>query len=280
MSSYSNLYKYVECCGSCDSQGSMGSTGETGAQGATGPQGATGATGAQGATGERGATGETGERGATGATGERGATGETGERGATGPQGATGATGETGERGATGETGATGERGATGATGERGATGATGERGATGATGPAPGAWTTFTATVTQPTSPISTSINSCAYIQIGSVVIARYNLQMSGPGVLGNTIRVTLPVLTSKYTPTSLVGMNCIGAVSFYDPNAQFAGVYNYALTATCFGGTNASAFFLCGGQATNNGSFFGQFPQVNIVSGTFFSATITYEV
>jgi hypothetical protein len=141
--------------------------------------------------------------------------------------------------------------------------------------------WTTFTAVVLQPgPSTIGTSINSCAYIVNGSMVTARYNLQMSATGTTGNTIRITLPIPTSKYTPTSLVGMNCLGSVSFYDPSAQFAGVYNYSLTANCNGGVGGSVFFLCGGQATNNGSFFGQFPQVDIVNGTFISATITYEV
>jgi hypothetical protein len=35
----------------------------------------------------------------------------------------------------------------------------------------------------------------------------------------------------------------------------------------------------FLYGGQATNGGSWFGQFPAVQIRNGTIFSATITYE-
>ncbi len=45
MSSYSNLYKYVECCDGCGSQGDMGATGATGPQGETGPTGPTGVTG-------------------------------------------------------------------------------------------------------------------------------------------------------------------------------------------------------------------------------------------
>ena len=65
MSSYSNLYKYVECCDGCGS-GSQGSMGETGATGPIGPTGATGAQGIQGATGVTGPTGPTGSTGPTG----------------------------------------------------------------------------------------------------------------------------------------------------------------------------------------------------------------------
>ena len=109
MSSYSNLYKYVECCDGCGSgsgsQGSMGETGPTsaqGIQGATGPTGATGAQGIQGAIGPTGATGAQGIQGATGPTGATGAQGIQGVTGATGPTGATGAQGIQGATGATG----------------------------------------------------------------------------------------------------------------------------------------------------------------------------------
>jgi hypothetical protein len=59
MSSYSNLYKYVECCDGCGS-GSQGSMGETSPTGPIGHQGVTGATGAQGIQGMTGPTGVTG----------------------------------------------------------------------------------------------------------------------------------------------------------------------------------------------------------------------------
>ena len=139
--------------------------------------------------------------------------------------------------------------------------------------------WTTFTATILQPGTGIPTSFNECAYLLNGSMVIARYNIRMNGTGTLGNTIRITLPILTSKYGTTGQVAMNCIGSVAFFDPNVQFGSYYSYSLTANCLGGINASVFFL-GGFNTSGLSFFGQFPQVNIVPNTFISATITYEV
>lgn len=50
MSSYSNLYKYTDCCG-CEESFTQSGSGAQGAQGSQGARGATGAQGAQGATG-------------------------------------------------------------------------------------------------------------------------------------------------------------------------------------------------------------------------------------
>ena len=140
-------------------------------------------------------------------------------------------------------------------------------------------AWTTFGATILQPGTPLATSFNECAYLVNGSMVTARYNIRMNDTGTLGNTIRITLPILTSKYATTGTNGMNCLGSVSFYDPNRQYDSYYQYSLTANCVGGTNASIFFL-GGINKIGLSFFGQYPQVNIVPNTFISAIITYEI
>jgi hypothetical protein len=87
------------------------------------------------------------------------------------------------------------------------------------------------------------------------------------------------LPVTpAATYPPITATSQNCIGSSSYYDPGSQFAGVFQYSLT--CNIGNNAVPYmFLYGGQATNSGSWFGQFPAVQIKNGTIFSATITYE-
>jgi hypothetical protein len=139
--------------------------------------------------------------------------------------------------------------------------------------------WTTFGATILQPATPLATSVNDCAYIVNGSMVTARYNIQMNATGTLGNTIRITLPIPTSKYGATATLAHNCIGSVAFYDPSRQYDSYYSYSLTANVIGGVGSTIFFL-GGINKIGLSWFGQYPQVNIVPNTFISATITYEV
>ena len=139
--------------------------------------------------------------------------------------------------------------------------------------------WTTFTAVVLQPATSLATNYNDCAYLVNGSMVTARYNIRMNDTGTLGNTIRVSLPITTSKYAGIISVAQNCIGSVAFYDPNQQYDSYYSYSLTANINGGVGATQFFI-GGENKFGGSWFGQFPQVNIVPNSFISATITYEI
>jgi hypothetical protein len=162
--------------------------------------------------------------------------------------------------------------------GVAGPTGATGIAGPTGATSfPA---WTAFTPITYQPfPTVVTTSSNSSYYTQVGKLVIARYNITYNTTGTAGNSIAITLPVTpAATYPAISATSQNCIGSASYYDPGSQFAGVFQYSLT--CNIGSNAVPYmFLYGGQSTSGGSWFGQFPAVQIRSGTIFSATVTYE-
>jgi hypothetical protein len=140
-------------------------------------------------------------------------------------------------------------------------------------------AWTPFAPRVFQPATPLAVSFSDCAYFVNGSLVIARYNLRMNDFGTLGNSIRIQLPAKTNMYPTTGQNGANCIGSVSFFDPNQQYDSIYQYSLTASCVGGAPATDFFI-GGSNDIGLSWFGQFPQVQIVPNTFISATITYEL
>jgi hypothetical protein len=87
------------------------------------------------------------------------------------------------------------------------------------------------------------------------------------------------LPVTpATSYPAIPAIAQNCIGSASFYDPEAQVGGVYQYSLTCN-IGNNTVPYMFLYGGQATNGGSWFGQSPSVQIKKETVFSATITYE-
>jgi len=143
------------------------------------------------------------------------------------------------------------------------------------------GTWISFTPTTYQPyPTTVSTSTNTAYYFRVGKLVTARYYIVYNATGSLGNSIAITLPPVTasSNYTGLGQIASNCIGSASWYDANAQFSGVYQFNLSAN-LSNTAVGFFYLYGGQSTTGGSWFGQFPAVQIRTGHVFSATITYE-
>jgi hypothetical protein len=134
------------------------------------------------------------------------------------------------------------------------------------------GAWTTYTPTLSQ-SATITKTVNHARYIQFGKIVMGSVYMTATSSGTSGFTIRSSFPVtpVASIYNNTQSFGA-VIGSGGFY----KSSGAAQYDITVACIGAGSDSMGFYSDGSG---GSLFGQFPNVQMVSGDHIFFNFTYE-
>ena len=133
-------------------------------------------------------------------------------------------------------------------------------------------AWTTYTPTLWQSVT-ITKTVNHARYIQFGKIVMGSVYMTATSSGTSGLTIRTGFPVtpIASIYNNTQSFGA-VIGSGGFY----KASGAVQYDITVACIGaGSNSMGFYSDG----SGGSLFGQYPNVQMVSGDHIFFKFTYE-
>lgn len=134
------------------------------------------------------------------------------------------------------------------------------------------GSWTTYTPVLSQGVT-ITKTVNHARYIQFGKIVMGSVYMTATSSGTVGLTLRSGFPVtpVSSIFNNTQSFGSS-IGSGGFY----KSSGTVQYNFTVQCLGsGVDSLAFYVNG----TGGSMFGQFPNVQMVSGDHLFFTYMYE-
>ena len=192
--------------GANGASGTNGTNGTNGTQGAQGPPGENGAEGPEGPPGPKGDKGDAGSAGTNGTNGTNGATGAQGPPGDDGAEGPEGPPGPQGDAGVNGTNGTNGTQGAQGAQGPPGDDGAEGPEGPPGPPGPLPGAWNSYTPTLTQAGVAVTKTVNYAAFTDIGSTRFVQVDMTTTGAGTANGLILVGMPVGQAPNAPANVL--------------------------------------------------------------------------
>jgi len=124
------------------------------------------------------------------------------------------------------------------------------------------GAWTTFVPTLTQ-SGAVTKTVTSATYTQVGKLVIAQFNLSVTGAGTGGTGVLMGLPVTASG-------SLKSVGTCAIYDTSAS-----------TTYGGTCTSLSTTTVGFVGDwaGANTWGSQPSLALASGDVIRGTLMYE-
>jgi len=129
------------------------------------------------------------------------------------------------------------------------------------------GAWTSWTPQIDQgATTNIAKTVDDARYLRIGTLVVATFNLSVTGTGTAGQNLLLSFPVTPAR----SSVGFK-YGAGAIFDSSTSI----NYA----CINGGPVGSSFVFVGDWSGYGGW-GTIPNIAIANGDRISGFIAYEV